>query len=82
MSSFFATVLTKIISVGDETSLDRPGLHYERADGLDPDISIDDILRLQHLQGFRLSRRTRGVSGSHWATTCWERRTLLRRNPK
>ena len=31
MSSFFASVLTKIISVGDETALVRPGLHYECA---------------------------------------------------
>jgi uncharacterized membrane protein YidH (DUF202 family) len=31
MSSFFATVMTKIISVGDEAALDRPGLHYESA---------------------------------------------------
>ena len=31
MSSSFAAVMTKIISVGDETALDRPGLHYERA---------------------------------------------------
>jgi len=31
VSSFFASVLTKIISVGDETALNPPGLHYERA---------------------------------------------------
>src|SRR5258707_7281577 len=53
-----------------------------RDDGLDPDVSIVYILRLQHLQGSRLSRRTRGVSGSHWATPRCERQAPSEEKPE